>query len=160
MYARTYLNQHHAEPVPAWLQSHVPCSPLDVGAFFASRVVYYPGCGNDGHAIKLFGGSHAAHCFVYADYLRSRDDVAGEFEHPATGLRGYEPITRSDMDPTLLAPGWRPLRIWTWSHPSCPAPLDHMPTEAQLQARAAWRPIPADHASLSGGQPSYFSGYL
>ena len=44
--------------------------------FFNSRVVFYPGAYVDGHAIKLFGSSHAAHCFVYCDYWHEQNEIS------------------------------------------------------------------------------------
>lgn len=55
------------EPVLAWLANFSSGSKSHRDAFFASRVVYYPGCGTDGQPVKLFGSTHSEHCFVYAD---------------------------------------------------------------------------------------------
>ncbi len=63
-------------------------------AFPESRIVFYPGSGHDGHPIKLFGGTHAAHCFVFADdgipmiEYKARLEDAEHNGHP----NGYQPL--------------------------------------------------------------------
>lgn len=100
-----------AEPLPAWLASCEPGEPFPRDEFFRSRVVYYPGSGDDGHPLRLFGRSHAAHCFVFADYLQGSDVFEtqllddGHRGHP----RGYRTLTVTHLVEQDLAPwGWRP----------------------------------------------------
>lgn len=61
--------------------------------FFNSRVVFYPGAYVDGHAIKLFGSSHAAHCFVYCDYRHEQNEIRAILDGNNTGysspIKGY-----------------------------------------------------------------------
>ena len=83
-----------AEPIPAWLSGHQPGQAFDHEAFFRSRLVYYPGSGNDGHAVKLFGSSHSAHCFIYVDYGLGMAELERELAHPTRGFRGYHRFDR------------------------------------------------------------------
>jgi len=55
------------EPMPCWLRDFSAGQAFNRDAFFASRVVYYPGSGADGHPVKLFGSTGRAHSFVYVD---------------------------------------------------------------------------------------------
>lgn len=61
--------------IPGWLQRTTSFSAKTLKQFLSSRVVYYPGSGEDDqeddHAVELFGSTHAAHCFVHADYWES-----------------------------------------------------------------------------------------
>lgn len=82
----------HPEPLPEWLEAFNPGDPFPLRAFLASRMVYYPGSGTDGHPLWLFGISRAAHCFVYADYMMPKSEILEQLldehnhEHP-TGFR-------------------------------------------------------------------------
>ena len=60
---RDYLREHREEPTPAWLVN----DNITLRNFFTSRTVFYPGAGDDGHAVAVFNASHTAHCFVYVD---------------------------------------------------------------------------------------------
>ncbi|MCX7603815.1 MAG: hypothetical protein N2036_07045, partial [Bryobacteraceae bacterium] len=73
-----YLKMHYREPEPEFLkmapQAEDPATRRAiVEGFLRSRIVYYPGAGNDGQPIKLFNRAHAAHAYVYVDYLISRE---------------------------------------------------------------------------------------
>ncbi len=50
------------EEIPAWLGQFRKGDTFPRQQFFASRVVYYPGAGNDGRPVRVFGSTHAAHC--------------------------------------------------------------------------------------------------
>jgi hypothetical protein len=54
--------------VPSWLDDFANGDAFERESFFASRIVYYPSSGTDGHPVKLFGSTHSAHSFVYAAY--------------------------------------------------------------------------------------------
>ena len=88
-----FLNPH-AEPMPTWLANFRHGQAFSPELFFGSRVVYYPGSGNDGHAVKLFGGAHSAHCFVYCDYGYTQSRIERELEHPVRAFRGYRSFSR------------------------------------------------------------------
>ena len=75
------------EPMPHWLAVYEKGQGLNVRDFLRSRVVFYPGSGFDGQPIQLFGGSHASHCFIYADYVREQQDVSAELADPHYGFR-------------------------------------------------------------------------
>jgi len=97
------------EPVPAWLENFKPGDPFSRREFFASRVVYYPGAGNDGHPVKLFGSTHTAHCFVYPDYMLSREQIAKSLEDPIQGFLGYKSLARIELAESDVTPnGWTP----------------------------------------------------
>ena len=53
--------------LPEWIREKPAFNENTRDLFFQSRVVFYPGAGSDGHAIKVFNLSDAAFCFVYAN---------------------------------------------------------------------------------------------
>jgi hypothetical protein len=82
-----------AEALPKWLETYRQGDPFDRKEFFSSRIVYYPGAGGDGHAVKLFNQAHAAHVFIQADYGWNRKEIKAQLDprdrqHP----RGYHPV--------------------------------------------------------------------
>lgn len=104
MEVEEYLRAHEAESMPMWLKEFDPEFPhVNARDFFQSRVVYYPGCGTDGHAVRVFGGSHAAHCFVYADYMISEEQILfnlrpQEKAHPFMGYTVLSLLRPSKRD--------------------------------------------------------------
>ena len=94
----------HAEEMPAWLQNFRPGDPFVWDAFLASRIVYYPGAGTDGQPVAVFGGSGAAHCFVYVDYGLTRQAVETQLDHPQHGFMGYTSIARVNVAEHQLTP--------------------------------------------------------
>lgn len=95
------------EDIPAWLDNFQDGGPFSRQEFFGSRVVYYPGSGTDGHPVKLFGSTHSAHCFVYADYGVPRSALEAELGHPKYGFRGDHTLSRLQLRETDLVPrGW------------------------------------------------------
>lgn len=95
-----------AEPMPPWLDQYNPGAPFPREAFFASRIVYYPGSRADGNPLEVFGKSHAAHCFVYCDNSISEQGVRNQLEnenqmgHPS----GYRQITGTHVCKHELTP--------------------------------------------------------
>jgi len=105
-----YLQQHR-EPCPEWLQNFKKGAKFNRQQFFGSRVVYYPGSGSDGHAVKLFGSTHSAHCFIYVDYLVKQSRIKAELKGAHDGYdgacQGYHPLARLQLSETDLIPtGW------------------------------------------------------
>mgnify|MGYP001765460574 FL=1 len=99
--------QRHPEAMPQWLDQFEGGAPFSPQQFFGSRVVYYPGSGTDGHPVQLFGSTHSAHSFVYADYGLRQADLEAELEHPRYGFRGYHTLARRQLRKTDLVPeGW------------------------------------------------------
>ena len=100
-----YLRQQ-PEPVPHWLmnirigQVGVDFNPSD---FFASRIVFYPGSGSDGQPVQLFGSTHSAHCFVYADYGLTEEQIDNELQNE--GFWGYGKLCRVAIAENQLTPG-------------------------------------------------------
>jgi len=98
------------EHLPRWLLDWVPERSIEMADFFASRVVFYPGSGTDGQPVKYFGSLHAAHCFVFADYGLTRDQLIRELGemggHPFAGYgsAGRVEIPEHDLTPN----GWTP----------------------------------------------------
>jgi hypothetical protein len=99
-----------AEEIPAWLREYVPNGKVELDEFLASRLVYYPGSGHDGHPLIVFGASHSAHSFIYVDYGVHRDAVInslrgrGRNTGYASGVRGYELIGVHDLAAQDLLP--------------------------------------------------------
>ena len=97
------------ERIPPWLERFRPRDRFDRDAFFSSRIVYYPGSWFDGHAVKLFGSSHSAHCFIYVDYGFSLKRVKEELAHPIYSFRGYDKVAFIQLRMEDLTPsGWLP----------------------------------------------------
>ena len=95
------------EEIPHWLKAFDRGRPFPREAFFRSRVVYYPGSGSDGHPVKVFGASHAAHVIVYADYAATRESMVARLEDPSTGFSGYQLGARVPVCGRDLFDGWR-----------------------------------------------------
>ena len=95
-----------AEPVPDWLTAFQPGAPFPREAFFASRILYYPGSATDGHPLSVFGKAHAVHCFVYADSSFSKAELERQLtdekdhEHPL----GYQLVSLVDVAEHELTP--------------------------------------------------------
>jgi hypothetical protein len=91
----------HREEIPQWLNVGAPLrlTPGNVTNVLASRTVYYPGSGTDGHALRLFGGSHSAHCLVHCDSDLSIVDEVRRQLHPEHRLhpKGYGPLFQQDL---------------------------------------------------------------
>ena len=101
-----YLRQE-AEDIPLWLAKFRDGDGFSHRDFFNSRVVYYPGSGIDGHPVKVFGSTHSAHCFVYADYIITQDALENELQHPKERFLGYHTLSRLQLRVTDVVPdGW------------------------------------------------------
>jgi hypothetical protein len=97
------------EHMPPWLAGFTNGDAFRREQFFGSRLVYYPGSGTDGHPVKLFGSTHSAHCFVYADYGKPKFAVEAELEHPMHRFQGYHTLSRLPLAANDLTPGgWAP----------------------------------------------------
>lgn len=113
-----FLKKEYREEAPSWLNKAGELHRASVRrqfleGFLRSRLVYYPGAGNDGQPIALFNKAHAAHAYIYVDYGVSRDRVT-QFatphpDHRYYGVLGYETITTVEVAPPELIPyGWIP----------------------------------------------------
>jgi hypothetical protein len=99
--------QNESEPIPRWLEEFNKGDAFSRDDFFASRIVYYPGSGFDGQPVKLFGSTHSAHCFVFADYGITRAELEAELE--GNGFHRYHTLARLQLAENDLVPqGWRP----------------------------------------------------
>lgn len=56
------------ESIPKWLEDYKPGSKLNINLIKNSRLVYYPGSGYDGQAIRTFNEARYSHVFLYVDY--------------------------------------------------------------------------------------------
>lgn len=97
------------EKIPKWLKDFKRGDSFNRDDFFSSRIVYYPGCGDDGDAVRIFGSSKSAHCFIYGEYMDGfnsqviRDKLANE----GSGFRGYKPLEIISLKEEDLVPkGW------------------------------------------------------
>jgi hypothetical protein len=93
------------DPIPSWLLEIKEGDKYSRDDFFSSRIVFYPGSYTDGHAVKVFGSTHAAHSFVYVDYWVTQEDLETELvKHAFLGVENLFSIQVSAND---LAPyGW------------------------------------------------------
>ena len=103
-----YLQQM-TEPLPDWLENFQDGDAFPLEQFFASRVVYYPGSGDDGHPVKLFGSTHCAHTFVYVDYGIPQDFLEERLSQQENGFKGYTTLSRLNLSESDLVSGrWTP----------------------------------------------------
>ena len=65
-----YLSKFR-EPAPTWLEEE----DYSLRNFFASRTVFYPGSGMDGHPIAIFDASNSAHCYLFVDQRYSAPNL-------------------------------------------------------------------------------------
>ena len=95
------------EQLPEWLAGDNP-PRFDREQFFASRTVYYPGCGFDGQPVKLCALAHAAHTFVYVDYMVTQEQIDDTLT--CAGFLGYKVTHGESISEEALWPeGWKPL---------------------------------------------------
>ena len=111
MKLRAYLDQNFRSEVPEWLDQFDPQSPAEVSelirSFLHSPVVFYPGSGQDGSAVQIFNEANAAHCFLYVDYMMTRDAVEHELRHH--GFKGYMSIAHMAVTESEIGAGnWTP----------------------------------------------------
>lgn len=87
MEIKDYLAQNYREEIPAWLKKHERGKKPSLKQFLDSRTVFYPGSRSDFYAVREFGFSHSAHCFIYVDYKYPKGLM---FHDPSYGgLDGY-----------------------------------------------------------------------
>ena len=93
-----------SELFPEWLKEFSP--RFNLKNFFSSRTVFYPGSGTDGQPIRLCSTAHAAHTFVYADYVVSAKKIVNKVNK----FRGYDIERLENLDEACVSPpiGWSP----------------------------------------------------
>lgn len=96
-----YLSQLREE-IPQWLADYRPGDRVSFSDFMSGRVGYYPGSGLDGHLVKVGGMSYSVHCFLYVDYLETREHIVRELA--VNGFRGYHSIGRIDFSEEDMYP--------------------------------------------------------
>jgi hypothetical protein len=111
MELRLYLDQNFRTDIPDWLANFNPENRDEysnlIQHFLCSRIVYYPGSGLDGSAVKFFNEGGAAHCFLYVDYLMTQDALETALRDH--GFRGYSSIARLHIrESDMGASGWKP----------------------------------------------------
>lgn len=109
VHIKSYLEESHQEPMPEWLAGYQKGDSFDRSAFFASRIVFYPGYGDDGQPVRLFGAAGAAHVFVMADYGVERNELLEKLGSEDEGFSGYDLLALLDLSERDLVPnGWTP----------------------------------------------------
>jgi hypothetical protein len=103
MRIKNYLSQSK-ESMPEWLANYTIGNSFDIKVFLNHRVVFYPGAGTDGHPVKLFGSSHSAHSFVYADYGLERSEIERNLDHGQHGFLGYHSLSRINLEKRDITP--------------------------------------------------------
>lgn len=123
-----------AEDTPHWLKTFKQGDRFDIRAFLKSRIVFYPGAGDDAGPIRLFSSTQAAHCFVYVDYLQKKSETinrllsppspAEGFHAPPSSLEGYRSIARIPLERIKAIRDWQPhikqLESNDWPHQRTP----------------------------------------
>lgn len=102
MAAQNYLKRNEREPVPEWLRHLTTQSRISMDDFFSSRIVFYPGSGQDGRPVRIFGSAHAAHCFIYCDYGVTREELVSTLDQEPHEVKhrpflGYSTYRRQDL---------------------------------------------------------------
>lgn len=99
MCSQEILNKYKRQ-TPAWLWNHQAGDRFPRNKFFSSRVVYYPAAGADFHALEIFGGAGAAHCFVMADYwttVEEAKNLLSNYMPRGLSLVSIDPIPLEDV---------------------------------------------------------------
>jgi len=82
-----------------WLNSFDPAAAVNISElidkFLTEAVVYYPGSGKDGSAVKFFNEANAANCFLYVDYMMTQEALERDLKHE--GFKGYVSIARLNV---------------------------------------------------------------
>ena len=94
------------EETPLWLKNCRKDTIISLQDFLSSNVVFYPGSGTDGHPLKIFGGSHSAHSFIFADYIIKKEDIWAELSddrHPKFP-KGYHLFSLNEVPLDHLLP--------------------------------------------------------
>lgn len=103
---KQYLKKF-AEEVPAWMLDYAPGTEIDFDKVLKSRVVYYPGAYVDGQPVHTFVQAHAAHVFMYVDYMLSWEKIREELSE--RGFKGYRILASIEAKADDLTPrGWTP----------------------------------------------------
>lgn len=93
------------EAVPEWLAGHTPGKKIDIQEVLKSRILYYPGSGDDGQPVKTFGETQSIHTFLYVDYLLTRESLRKNLAR--RGFTGYHSLDRIEVSESDLVPnGW------------------------------------------------------
>lgn len=93
------------EPLPKWLEKYEPNDKVLMSDFLSSRIVFYPGSGSDGHPVKVFGSTHACHCFVYADYWVEKSQIKTELK--VHGFKGYSSFASINLKQQEILSHWQ-----------------------------------------------------
>jgi hypothetical protein len=91
---------------------NIPLPEFPAGEIMRGRTVFYPGAGTDGQPLKLFCGSHSAHCFIYADYAVKKGEILKQLGENLAGLhKGYKTLFAIEGGVKDFFPdGWEDLR--------------------------------------------------
>ena len=90
----------------------IPLPEFPAREIMRSKVVFYPGAGTDGQPLRLFSGSHSAHCFIYADYSIKKNEIIKQLGENlielCNGYRTLFVIEGGEKD--FFPDGWEDLR--------------------------------------------------
>lgn len=100
MKVKEYLN-NQVEPMPKWLEDYVPGTKINIDDLRDSRLVYYPGSGTDGQAIRTFNEARYAHIFIYVDYMVRSEFLIKDLNKD-NAVRGYHVIGQHFIDKSEL----------------------------------------------------------
>lgn len=76
------------EQMPAWILNYQRNSVLSYADVLSGRLIYYSGSALDGEVIKTFNTAHAAHTYIYVDYMLKKETVINHIK--GRGLLGYK----------------------------------------------------------------------
>lgn len=94
------------EEMPKWLENYEKGQKLDFDEILNHKIVFYPGSGEDGQAIKTFNNAHFAHTFLYVDYSFSKEAML-ELIDKNEAFKGYKLLDFRDCEEKDLVPtGW------------------------------------------------------
>lgn len=99
-----YLQRSLSKPANEWLMGDMNDLVFDANAFFSQPVVYYPGAGTDGQAVKLFNQAGVCHHYLYVDYGYERESLLSTIREGVDGFLGYDPIAFIEVTKHQLAP--------------------------------------------------------
>jgi hypothetical protein len=103
-----------------WLNSFDPAAAVNISElidnFLNEYIVYYPGSGQDGSAVKFFNEANAATCFLYVDYMMTQEALERDLKHE--GFRGYVSIARLNVTERDIGAG-------KWTQHLSPGEVDY-----------------------------------
>ncbi len=97
-----YLSDR-VEECPSWLLGYRKGDRVPMDKILGSRVVYYPGAGDDGQPVHTFSKAHFAHVYLFVDYLREKEAVRAELMADGA-FKGYDLLDIREVSEIELTP--------------------------------------------------------